>query len=81
MFWHGKSAMSMTFLCFGIAKLECKKLNIFGYFFSISFMPMHDLLKKKNMHKKKKQKDQKCFKYDYKRVFQEMWELQDVPRR
>ena len=56
MFWHGKSAMSMRFLCFGIAKLECKKLNIFGYFFSISFMPMHDLLKKKNMHKKKSKK-------------------------
>ena len=53
---HNKSAMSMTFLCFGIAKLECKKLNIFGYFFSISFMPMHDLLKKKNMHKKKSKK-------------------------
>ena len=56
MFWNGKSAMSMRFLCFGIAKLECKKLNIFGYFFSISFMPMHDLLKKKNMHKKKSKK-------------------------
>ena len=53
----------MTFVCFGIAKLECQKLNIIGYFFSISYMPMHDLLKKRNMHKKKneKQKDQISF--------------------
>ena len=54
--------MSMTFVCFGIAKLECQKLNIIGYFFSISYMPIHDLLKKKNMQKKnKKQKDQNAF--------------------
>ena len=49
--------MSMTFVCFGIAKLECQKLNIIGYFFSISYMLVHDLLKKKN----KKQKDQNAF--------------------
>ena len=33
-------------------------LNIIGYFFSLSFMPMHDLLKNKNMQRKIKQKDQ-----------------------
>ena len=50
----------MTFLCFSIAKLECQMLNVIGYFFSLSYMPMHDLLKKKNMqqNKNKKQKDQ-----------------------
>ena len=50
--------MSMTFVCFSIAKLECKKLNIIEYFFSISYMPMHDLLKKKICKESKKQKDQ-----------------------
>ena len=51
--------MSMTFVCFGIVKLECQMLNIIGYFFSLSYRPMHDLLKKKNMQRKnKKQKDQ-----------------------
>ena len=52
--------MSITFVCFGIAKVECQKLNIIGYFFSISYMPMHDLLKKKkkNSKKNKKQKHQ-----------------------
>ena len=50
----------MTFVCFGIAKLECQMLNVIGYLFSLSYMPMHDLLKKKNMqqNKNKKQKDQ-----------------------
>ena len=56
---HSKSAISITFVCFGIAKLECQKLNIIEYFFSISYMPMHDLLKKKYICKEnKKQKDQ-----------------------
>ena len=50
--------MSMTFVCFGIAKLECKMLNIIGYFFSISYMPMHDLLKRKICKENKKQKEQ-----------------------
>ena len=54
---HSKSAMSMIFMCFNIAKLECQKLNIIGYFFSISYMSMHDLLKKK-ICKEKKKKDQ-----------------------
>ena len=48
----------MTFVCFSIAKLECKKLNIIEYFFSISYMPMHDLLKKKICKENKKKKDQ-----------------------
>ena len=62
--------MLMTFVCFGIGKLECQMLNIIGYFFSISYMPMHDLLKKEKYAKKnKKQKKLKCFKYDCKRVF------------
>ena len=52
----------MTSVCFDIAKLQCQKLNLNGYFFSISYMPMYVLLKKKNMQKKnQKQKDQKCF--------------------
>ena len=46
----------MTFVCFGIAKLKCQKLNIIRYFFSISYVPMHDLLKKKNMKRKIKGK-------------------------
>ena len=55
---HSKSAMSMTFVCFGIAKLKCQKLNIIEYFFSISHVPIHDLLKKKICKENKKQKDQ-----------------------
>ena len=55
---HSKSAMPMTFVCFNIAKLECQKLNIIGYFFSISYMSMHDLFKKKICKENKKQKDQ-----------------------
>ena len=46
----------MIFVCFDIAKLECQMLNIIGYFFFISYMPMHDLLKKKNMQRKTKSK-------------------------
>ena len=56
---HSKSAMSMTFVCFGIAKLECQMLTIIGYFFSISNMPMHDLLKKKICKEKSKAKRSK----------------------
>ena len=48
----------MTFVCFGIAKVECQMLNIIGYFFSISSMLMHDLLKRKICKEKEKQKDQ-----------------------
>ena len=56
----------MTFICFGIAKVQCQKPNIIGYFFSFSYMPMHDMLIKRKI---KKQKDQSAFKYDCKRVF------------
>ena len=59
----------MIFVCFGIAKVEYQMLNIIGYFFSISYMFMHDLLKKKYAKKNKKQKDQNAFKYDCKCVF------------
>ena len=72
---HSKSEMSMTYVCFGIAKMQCQKLNIIGYFFSLSYMPMHDLLKRKICKENKKQKKKKSFKYDCKRVFLEMWEL------
>ena len=41
----------MTFACFRIAKMECQMLNIIEYFYSISYMPMYDLLKKKNISK------------------------------
>ena len=51
--------MSMTFVYLSIAKFECQKLNIIGYFFSFSYMCMHDLLKKIYIYKEnKKQKDQ-----------------------
>ena len=44
-------------------------LNIIGYFFSISYMAMHDLLKKKKYAKKNKnQKDQNAL-YMIARVF------------
>ena len=50
--------MSMTSVCFGIAKVQCQKLNIIEYFFSISYMPMHDLLKKKICTENKSKKNQ-----------------------
>ena len=53
---YSKSAMSMTSVCFGIAKVQCQILNINGYFFSISNMPMHDILKRKICKKKIKSK-------------------------
>ena len=59
MLQYSKNAMSMTFVCFGIAKLECQKLNIIGYFFSISYMPIHDLLKRKICKEKSKAKGSK----------------------
>ena len=51
----------MTFVCFGLAKLEFQELNIIGYFFSIFYMPMHDLLKRKYAKKNKRQKYQNTF--------------------
>ena len=56
---HSKSAVSMMFVCFGIAKLECQMLTIIGCFFSISDMTMHDLLKKKICKEKSKAKRSK----------------------
>ena len=46
----------MTFVYLSIAKFECQKLNIIGYFFSFSYMSMHDLLKKNIYTKKIKSK-------------------------
>ena len=45
--------------------------NIIGYFFSLSNMPMHDILKIKICKKKKikSKKIKNAFKYDCKRVF------------
>ena len=61
--------MSMTFVCLGIAKLECQ-INVIGYFFSLSNKPMYDILKKKNMQRKiKRKKIKSASKYDCKRVF------------
>ena len=57
---HNKSAVSMTFVCLGIAKLECQ-ISL-----SISFLSLICLcmicLKEKYAKKNQKQKDQKCFK-------------------
>ena len=52
----------MTSVCFGIAKVQCHKLNLNGYFFSISYMPMHVLLKQKYAKKNQKQKDKNASK-------------------
>ena len=48
--------MLMTSECFGIEKVQCQKLNIIKYFFSLSYMPMHGLLKRKKYAKKNKSK-------------------------
>ena len=48
----------MTSVCFGIAKVQCQMLNIIGYFFSISYIPVHGLLKRKNAKKIKGKKNQ-----------------------
>ena len=53
----------MTHVCFGIAKYNVNDIcmlrhskigmsNIIGYFFSLSNMPMHDILKRKIQSKK-----------------------------
>ena len=56
MLWHSKSAVSMISVCFGIIKVQCQKLDLNGYFFSISYMPMHVLLKWKYAKKIKSKK-------------------------
>ena len=45
MLWHSKSVMSMTFVCLGIAKLECQ-ISL-GNSFSLSNKSMYDILKRK----------------------------------
>ena len=55
---HNKSAMPMTSICFGISKMQCQKLNIIEYFFSISYKSIHDLLKKKICKENKSKKNQ-----------------------
>ena len=47
----------MTFVCFSIVKVECQKLNIIRYLFSLSYMPMHDLLKRKFCKENKSKKN------------------------
>ena len=48
----------MTFVCFGIAKVECQMFNKIRYFLSLSYMPMHGLLKRKICKENLKKKDQ-----------------------
>ena len=68
MLWHSKSVMSMTFVCLGIAKLECQ-ISL-GISFSLSNKPMYDILKIKICKEKSKAKILKnAFKNDYKCVF------------
>ena len=52
----------MTFVCFGIAKVQCEKLNLNEYFFSISYMPMYVLFKKK-LKNQEKYKNSVCYVY------------------
>ena len=59
MFRHSKNVMSMTFVCLGIAKLECQ-ISL-GISFSLSNKPMYDIHKKKNMQRKIKSKKSKMF--------------------
>ena len=47
------ASYEMTSVCFSIAKVSCQKLNIIGYFFFLSYMPMHDMLKRKICKEKK----------------------------
>ena len=58
MLQHSKSAMSMTYVCFGIAKVHCQMLNIIRNFFSISYMLMHGLIKRKICKEDKRKKNQ-----------------------
>ena len=55
MLWHSKNVVSMTFLCFGIAKLECQMLTIIGYFF-LFLICLCMICLNKNMQKKMKSK-------------------------
>ena len=55
---HNKSAMSVTFVCFDIAKLKCQMLNIMGISFLSLICPCMIYLKRKICKENKKQKDQ-----------------------
>ena len=54
--------MSMTSICFSIAKVQCQKLNIIRYFFFLSYMLMHDIFKKTICKEYKSKKNQNAFK-------------------
>ena len=56
-FRHSKSVMSMTFMCLGIAKLECQ-ISL-GISFSSLISSCMIYLKKKHAKKNQKQKDKK----------------------
>ena len=43
----------MTSVCFGIVKVQCQNFNIIGYFFSLSYMLMYDMLIKRKICKEK----------------------------
>ena len=65
---HSESVMSMTFVCLGIAKLECQISLGISFLYLIS--PYMIYLKEKYAKKNQKQKDKKsASKYDCKRVF------------
>ena len=51
---HSKSAMSMTSVCFGIAKVQCRKFNLNDPFLSFICLCMFQL--NKNMQRKIKSK-------------------------
>ena len=54
---HSKSVMSMTFVCLGIAKLECQ-ISL-GISLSLFNKPMYDILKRKICKEKSKAKRSK----------------------
>ena len=60
MLWHSKSAVSMTFVCLGIAQLKCQ-ISL-GISFLSLICPCMICLKEKYAKKNQNQKDQKCFK-------------------
>ena len=55
MFWHSKNVMSMTFVCLGVAKLECQ-ISL-GISFLSLISPCIICLKEKYVKKNQKQKD------------------------
>ena len=55
MLWHSKSALSMTFVCLGIAKFECQ-ISLGISFLSLICPCMICLKEKKNMQRKIKRK-------------------------